>query len=227
MKNQLRKKGVKPPPPKRREQRSPPFDELLESVLSSEEFYGRFPARGEFERWIRTTATECNEILRELYERHGVPPDVPLETLALSAYFGLGPRNELTPRLLRNRSIQEKTARALEDLATDLESVSIFFLAPSLRSTPEFHRQLRQYATAIRSLDLYSGRPAHRPPDVVFGFCASMLTQDFRKHSGRPLWNYTGELLQKVLKPPVIQNPGDRVKKMVKREEKEQLKAKK
>jgi hypothetical protein len=204
--------------PRKKSEVSPPFEVVLQRLLDGEDnFFDRFsfPVKNDqFRRWIKTFSEKAFDTLERLYVRHGIPPAEVLETISLFAYFGIG-RSAGIPQILSNYKLREKSALAMESVAADLELCKFVFWEPGLRSSPEFVEKLRQYAKALRAAKLI--RPnAYRPRDENFGNCALMLTEEFMKYTGKPLWENTGALLMLAFERNV-EDPRDTIKKAVKR----------
>ncbi len=197
----------------------PPFEEVLQRVFNDEgDFFGDFPDSSEFRAWIINFAEQAYDVLERLYVKHRVPPAEPLEAISGGIYFQASRSPEI-PKLLTNPGLREKSAAAMEQVAADLESCDPLFFTPKLWSSPEFREKLREYAKALRATSM---RPmAHRPPDVIFNDCACMLTDIFRKYAGKPLWDYSGRLLELALNRHVA-DMKDSIKKVVRRARQEE-----
>lgn len=123
------------------------------------------------------------------------------------------------PPLVTNAKLREKSAARMEQAADDLELLNLRFSTTRLWSDPEFRDKLREYARELRAIGLRG--KAHRPKNKEFGNLAVMLTDEFRKRTGKPLWDLTAELMEQALVHHSVNDWKDSVKKAVKRRRRE------
>jgi hypothetical protein len=210
------------------------FEELLRRACDCEDEdmnvlgdpdYAAMLRRPEHRRWVKDLAERAHykhtdlrvrDVLEGLYEAHNVPPAVPLGILSYCMYFDIrmGEHFLEKPPLLTDRKLREESAAAMEKVAADLEvidgriwTMSWGWLAPETRA------QLRRCAANLRALGLTA--QAHRPRVHKLD-CAAMLTRAFQERTGKPLWDYTADLMA-IASGRKVGDWKDSVKKAVKR----------
>jgi hypothetical protein len=187
----------------------PEFEDALRAALSCEDpemnRWGKQRSieqqADRYRKWITNVADKAHAALKRLYEKYDIRPAIPLGIVSNCIYFEGWRRAGLPsemPALLTNPKLKEESAKRIEEVLGDLESLDdARILHVHLWSTPEFRAKLRSYATELRALKFKPER--HRPRDEEFYYCLSVLTHRFLELTGKQLIDYTAELMEAAL----------------------------